>query len=208
MKFFKYLFVAVVALIAFSVTSVSAKEVRTPVYMFGFAASFNDSTVYFTEIQKIDSAWTDSKNNFLLSRNNYSYQLRDYIQNKLGKQHPTCIVIFNKSQKKCAKKYASIKRKYTTYTKGKKKHTSNYDVKYFNTGDFSFSAIDVQPVEEKPMTKEEKKADKKAAREKANQQRKIMQGKGPGNGQRPEGGPGGMGGHGGMGGESGMGNGF
>ena len=213
MRLLKYLSIAAISLIviSLSVTSVSAKEVRTPVYIFGFSASFNDSTVYFTDIQKVDSAWIDSKNNFLLSRNNYSYQLRDYIQDKLGKQHPTCIVIFDKSPKKCAKKFDSIRRKYSTYSKGKKRHVSNYDVKYINGSDFSFSAIDVQPTEEKPMTKEEKKAAKKAAREKAGKDRKMLQG--PGNGQKPNGmggGPGGMGVPGGMGGGSGMGmgNGF
>ena len=29
----------------------------TKVYMFGFAASFNDSTVYFTDVQQLEGAW-------------------------------------------------------------------------------------------------------------------------------------------------------
>ena len=31
------------------------------IYVYGFAASFNDSTVYFTDIQQVDSAYIDSK---------------------------------------------------------------------------------------------------------------------------------------------------
>ena len=46
---------------------VSAKQKIEPRYLFGFAASFADSTVYFTDIQKVDSAWIDTKTKFLLA---------------------------------------------------------------------------------------------------------------------------------------------
>ena len=52
----------------------------TKLYMYGFAASFNDSTVYFTDIQEMDSVWTNTKTGFLYSRDNYSYQLRDHLK--------------------------------------------------------------------------------------------------------------------------------
>ena len=46
--------------------NVSAKnKCVQKLYAFGFAASFNDSTVYFTDIQEIDSAWVNEKNEFL-----------------------------------------------------------------------------------------------------------------------------------------------
>ena len=48
----------------------------TPTYMFGVVTSFNDSVVYFTEIQRLDSTWINTKNNFLYSREYYSFQLR------------------------------------------------------------------------------------------------------------------------------------
>ena len=58
----------------------SAKVKCVPkVYAIGFAASFNDSIVYFTDIQEIDSAWINDKNKFLIGRDNYSYQLKNYF---------------------------------------------------------------------------------------------------------------------------------
>lgn len=183
MKFFKYLFIIAVALMSFSVTNVAAKDVRMPVYIFGFAASFNDSTVYFTEVQKLDSAWVNNKTKFLINRNNYSYQLRDYIQNKIAKNHPTCIVIFATNRIQCDKKYAELKRKYSSFSKGKKKHTAVYDVKYITPSEFSFSIIDAsqQALEDnKPMTKEQKKAAKKALRDKNAQENDMKHENGKG----------------------------
>ena len=52
----------------------------TSIFMFGFCTSFNDSTVYLTDIQQVDSAWIDTKTDFLYSRDNYSFQLRDYMK--------------------------------------------------------------------------------------------------------------------------------
>ena len=52
------------------------------IYAFGFAASFNDSTVYFTEIHEVDSVWINEKNKFLLNRNDYSNQLKGYLDAK------------------------------------------------------------------------------------------------------------------------------
>ncbi len=57
-----------------------AKNEAKTAYIFGFASSFNDSTVYFTDVQKVDSAYFTRKNKFLVSRENYSYQLRDYLE--------------------------------------------------------------------------------------------------------------------------------
>ena len=53
--------------------------------MFGVATSFNDSTLYITEIQEISGAYIDSKTKFLVERDNYSYQLRDYLKG-IGEQ--------------------------------------------------------------------------------------------------------------------------
>ena len=78
MKTFKYMGVAAAIAALFATTVISAKRTAVDkVYMFGFAASFNDSTVYFTNVQTVDSAWMDTKTKFLLGRDNYSYQLRN-----------------------------------------------------------------------------------------------------------------------------------
>ena len=50
-----------------------ALQKQERLYVYGVATSFNDSTVYITEIQQLDSAWVDTKTGFLYSRNNYSF---------------------------------------------------------------------------------------------------------------------------------------
>lgn len=109
-----------------------AVQKHTPGYICGFATSFNDSTVYFTDIQYMDSTYTDSKTGFLYSRDNYSYQLRGHLQ-KNGMAYPTCITFFSKKRKDVEKKYAALKKRYAT--KGR------YDVKYLLASDFAFTPI-------------------------------------------------------------------
>lgn len=109
-----------------------AVQKHTPGYICGFATSFNDSTVYFTNIQYMDSTYTDSKTGFLYSRDNYSYQLRGHMQ-KNGVANPTCITFFSKKRKDVEKKYAALKKRYAT--KGR------YDVKYLLASDFAFTPI-------------------------------------------------------------------
>ena len=80
-------------------TEISAKGKIVPeMYIFGFSASFKDSVVYFTEINKIDSAWIDSKTGFLLGRDNYAYQLKNYLTQDKNNPNRTCIVIFDKNK--------------------------------------------------------------------------------------------------------------
>ena len=72
------LYLALAAMLLPSLMFAAQKNV--PLYVCGLATSFNDSTVYFTEIQKIDSAYVDSKTGFLYGRDSYSYQLREQMQ--------------------------------------------------------------------------------------------------------------------------------
>ena len=44
-----------------------------PCYMFGLAASFNDSTIYVTDIQHLDGAWLYNHEMFLFGRDQYAY---------------------------------------------------------------------------------------------------------------------------------------
>lgn len=109
----KYILALALTLVALcsSLDSWSANR-PSKVYLFGFAASFNDSTVYFTEIQELDSAYIDSKTKFLYSRENYSYQLRDHLTEE-GAKTPTCITCFALKRKDIEKKYARLRKKYT-----------------------------------------------------------------------------------------------
>lgn len=134
MKSYKNLIMAVAVMIICGWTiNASAKLKCVPkLYAFGFAASFNDSTVYFTDIQEIDSAWINDKNDFLVSRDNYSYQLKNYFTS-LGLEHRTCIISFALKRKDIEKKYQKMKNKYVK--------AGNYDIKSVSTNDFHFTAI-------------------------------------------------------------------
>lgn len=134
MKSYKNLIMAVAVMIICGWTiNASAKLKCVPkLYAFGFAASFNDSTVYFTDIQEIDSAWINDKNDFLVSRDNYSYQLKNYFTS-LGLEHRTCVISFALKRKDIEKKYQKMKNKYVK--------ASNYDIKSVSTNDFHFTAI-------------------------------------------------------------------
>ena len=64
-----------ILLLAVVPQAATAQNIQVPqAYMFGFAASFNDSTVFFTDIQQVDSVWVTKKKGFLAGRSNYAYQ--------------------------------------------------------------------------------------------------------------------------------------
>lgn len=144
---------ASLALAATCSLAVSAKNEPKTGYIFGFAASFNDSTVYFTSVQQLDSVYFTGKSNFLVSRENYSYQLRDYLE-QAGLGYKTCMVMYDKNQKKAEKKWNKLYLKYTQKPKSKKAKNGQqvevaptpYQVKTISNGEFSFKAI--QPTEE------------------------------------------------------------
>lgn len=149
MKPLKYIFIAAVLVSAFAVTGISAKNKMVPrMYMFGFSASFTDSIVYFTNVQDVDNAWIESKGKFLLGRDNYSYQLRNYLADVHKMPNRTCVVIYALTKKKAEEKFIKMKRKYTVKAK------TPYDVRYINDSDFRFNAIDMTPYnEDEPAAK-------------------------------------------------------
>ena len=126
-------------------TAVEAKPKQVPkVYIFGFSASFKNPVVYLTDIQELDSAWIDSKTKFLLGRNTYSTQLKEYLTQSVNDSHRTCVVMFSTEKAKAEKKYMKLKRTYTVKAKAK----DGYDVKYLDRKDFSFETVDMSPSEE------------------------------------------------------------
>ena len=137
MKLFKHLTLAI-ALMAFGSNNVSAQDVKVPhAYMFGFVASFNDSTVYFPNIQKVDSVWVTKKKQMLSGRNQYAYQLRDFFTQKRNMPNRTCVVMANVDRKKLEKKYIKMKNKYLVKSK------KPYDVRNVAESDFKFEAVEV-----------------------------------------------------------------
>ena len=104
----------------------------TSIFMFGFCTSFNDSTVYLTDIQQVDSAWIDTKTDFLYSRDNYSFQLRDYMK-EAGVEQPTCVVIFAEKRKNAEKKFLKLRKRYT--------RKGTWTMKNIDQNSFSFQHI-------------------------------------------------------------------
>lgn len=138
-----------------NVSAYAKKEVVPKMYMFGMAASFNDSIVHFTDIMEVDSAWINSKNNFLLGRESYSYQLRTHLSDQLQMPHRTCIVIYSQKREKLEKQYQKMLRLYTVPKKG----AQHFDVRMVERGTFRFDTIDMSEapeVEDMPAAKHRK----------------------------------------------------
>ena len=135
MEELKYLVLALV--LAATVTTAEAKRVKTShMYMFGFAASFVDSTLYLTDIQDVEGAWYDTKEKALLERDNYSNQLKDYMKDTMGQTNRVCLVLFAKKKKEAEKKYLKLKKKYMS------KDGIIHGMRYLTVSDFKFTAID------------------------------------------------------------------
>lgn len=146
---------ALTMLLAATYTTAKAKNYVTPkAYMFGFAASFNDSTVYFTDIQQVDSVWFNQKKDMLAGRSEYSSQLRSYCAEKLDQPRRTCVVIGNPKLKKVEKKFEKMKKMYLQNKK------VTYDVRFIKEEDFKFQAVNMNNETDEPVAKPEKKKDK------------------------------------------------
>lgn len=137
----------------FSTASAQAETAVTKVYMFGISASFNDESVYFTNVQAIDSARIDTKTKFLVGRDNYSYQLRDFLKAR-GEEHRTCLVVYNAKEQKAKKRYEKLLAKYVKQ--------GNMEIKHLTEADFAFKPVDTDNFvyeEQPPVDKKKKKRD-------------------------------------------------
>ena len=153
MKLFKTLSLAI--LMAAGCQTLSAQKIRVPkAYMFGFVASFNDSTVYFTDIQEIDSVWVTKKKMMIDGKSNYSYQLRNFFAQQRNLPHRTCVVIGSVNRKDVEKKYAKMKQQYINDKKGA------YDVRYLPESEFRFQTVDMG-YDDEPVMAEKPKKEKK-----------------------------------------------
>ena len=107
----KYLKMLCILSLVFVVCTASAKkEKEKHVYVFGMAASFSDSVVYFTDIQQMDSV--KLKNSFLPKRDQYSKQLEDYVASHNLLQNGIGIVFFSESLKQLEKNAVQLMEKY------------------------------------------------------------------------------------------------
>jgi len=139
MKLFRIIIMTLFAML--TCIPASAKHVKVPqMYMFGFSASFQDTIVYFTDIQEVSEAWIESKNDFLLGRDIYSSQLRNYMKEANSMTGRTCMVMYDTKRSKLEKKYLKLHKLYTQF-KDKKQH---FDVRYLTVGDFQFKTAELQ----------------------------------------------------------------
>lgn len=148
MKLLKYIVLGVFVCMA---TMATAKPVKMAhLYMFGFSASFQDSVVYMTDVQDVAGAWMDNKSKFLISRDNYSYQLKHYLEG-IGEKNRVCMVFFAKSKSKAERQYLKLRKQYLGQGKNKKKKKKNgkgnapaiYDIKYISSQDFRFEPVEI-----------------------------------------------------------------
>ena len=126
----------VTALLVGCVINGNAKGYRpAKIYMFGFAASFNDSTVYLTDIQTVNAYLVNNRTKFLANREDYSYQLRNYLQSNGLEAYPTCITMFAENEKDATKKYLKLKERY-------EKSKQKYSIKSLKDSQFKYTPVE------------------------------------------------------------------
>lgn len=115
MKRFKISFLLIFATLAIGI-SAYAKDKNTTgptkVYMFGFSASFNDSLVYITDIQAVDSVMIEPKTEFLVGRTAYGNQLQFFLADHKERPNTTCVVFFDKKLENLRKRYNKVIKRY------------------------------------------------------------------------------------------------
>ena len=137
MKTIKYILFALLLAVAVP-HDMQAKSIKVPkMYMFGFSASFQDSIIYMTDVQEVENAWYETKTKFLLGRQHYSYQLKDFLANNRNQPNRVCVVMFALTRKDAEKQFIKLRKEYTVKAKGR------YDVRYLTTTEFRFQPVDM-----------------------------------------------------------------
>ena len=133
MKSYK-LFAAMALVVAVCLaTSAQARQKKAKtMYVFGIATSFNDSTAYFTSIQRLDSVSTYGKTKMLSDKQEYSYQLKNYFDQR-GMAHETCVTVNAENRGKLDKAYQKLKQKYAK--------KMNFTVKSIDDGEFKYERV-------------------------------------------------------------------
>ncbi|MDR0961194.1 MAG: hypothetical protein LBM62_01340 [Mediterranea sp.] len=130
MKYFRiFLTLALVLVLSSAFSPAKEKgEKEKVVYAFGLAASFNDTVVYMSEPQVLDSV--KLQNGFLPNRPLYSNQMQTYVEYELNKPNYTCMIYFSENKGKLIKEANKIKNRF-------KKDASTVIVS-LNSDEFSF----------------------------------------------------------------------
>lgn len=120
MKFVK-VFVSLLAVLTFCTASTMENK-KKGMYIVGVSASFTDSLIYFTDIQFVDSVEL-GKDKLLPMRGQYSDQLDNYLEQKLGLENRTCFIYFDEKKSKLEKAIKKMKGKYQKEGKAVLKET-------------------------------------------------------------------------------------
>ena len=81
------------------------------VYLYGVSINFNDSTVYLTDVQYLDSAIINNDGSLRHSAN-YSTQLKVYLEGALNERDQTCAIIYSSKKKKLGKRFLATRKRY------------------------------------------------------------------------------------------------
>lgn len=95
-----------------AVSLVSAKgDEKEGAYLLGVSFNYNDSIVYFTEIQFLEGVQLQSRSRILPDRQHYAYELKDYMNFTEGKPGRTSAIYFAKKRSKLERVEAKVKKK-------------------------------------------------------------------------------------------------
>ena len=85
---------------------------QKPVYMVGICMSLVDSVIFITDMHQVDNVTIENKTHFLMDRQLYSLQLKQFVQShyKGGPYIPA--VYSSTSRKKMERRYLSLHKRY------------------------------------------------------------------------------------------------
>ena len=109
----KWLLVVLLGMASLTTFAASKDKADEPkrVYMYGVSVNFNDSVVYMTDVQSLDSMIINGDGS-LQNYSSYSLQLKVFLEGTLAENNQTCAVIYSDNKKKLDKLYAKMRKKY------------------------------------------------------------------------------------------------
>ncbi len=117
--------------------SFKKKATNNDVYVMGISFCFLDSTIYFTEIQTISDVALTSEG-FLPQRDEYSYQLKSYLEGIDGDRNHTCVTFFSQKREKLQKKVSTLTKKYMATQSVVIQTLSNDEFQFSKPEDYSY----------------------------------------------------------------------
>ena len=82
------------------------------VYMIGVCMSLVDSTIFITDMHRVDNVTIESKTHFLKDRQLYSFQLQQYVESQYKGGPYIPVVYSGLKRKKMERRYLSLHKRY------------------------------------------------------------------------------------------------